>query len=78
MTEDHDMSANPVFHPDQLSDSSLSERVMQLAMSGDTDSFEWHCLDQELQRRLADDYVDRSIPAAPGGRFLPVLVGDVE
>lgn len=68
------MSAKPIFALDQWSHTELTERVVQLALANDTDSFEWHRLDQEVQNRLADDYVDRTSPAAPAGRFRPVLV----
>ena len=68
------MSAIPVFALHQWSHAELTERVVQLTLADDTDSFEWHRLDQEVQARLADDYVDRSAPIAAAGRFRPVLV----
>ena len=72
------MSANPVFALQQWSHAALTERVVELALADMTDSFEWHCLDQEVQSRLADDYVDRSSPVAPAGRFRPILVANID
>ncbi len=72
------MSANPVFSLHQWSDAELAERVVHLALAYQTDSFEWNCLDQEVQNRLADDYADRDAPPAPAGRFRPTLVANIE
>jgi len=72
------MSANPVFSLNLWSHAALTERVVQLALDGDTDSFEWHCLDEEVQSRLAVDYAERDSSAPPAGRFRPVLVTNVE
>ncbi len=72
------MSANPVFKINELTHDELSERVVFLALAGETDSFEWHCLDQEVHRRLAEDYADRDQPAGQPGRFRPVLVVNMD
>lgn len=74
------MSADPVFALHQWSHAQVTERVVELALANDTDSFEWHCLDLEVQSRLADDYIDRnpSAPSAPVGRFRPILVVNIE
>jgi len=71
------MSASPVFGPTQLSDEALSRRIAEMSLEGQTESFEWHCLDQEVQRRLAEDYVDSSAAATAMGRFKPVLVANI-
>lgn len=71
------MSASPVFGPTQMSDEALSKRVVEMSLEGQTDSFEWHCLDEEVQRRLAEDYVDSTAAAAASGRFKPVLVAKI-
>jgi len=72
------MSANPVFALHQWTHDALTQRVVFLALAGETDSFEWHCLDQEVQRRLADGYDDGTRPIGPVGRFRPVLVVNVD
>ncbi|MEO6064802.1 MAG: hypothetical protein ABIP49_03340 [Lysobacterales bacterium] len=74
------MSANPVFALHQWTHAQVTERIVELALADDTDSFEWHCLDREVQNRLANDYVDRNpnAPSPPPGRFRPVLIVNIE
>ncbi len=71
------MSANPAFSHSELNHADLSQRVVELALAGDTESFEWHCLDREVQRRLGDDY-GRTDGDGAVGRFRPVLVSSTD
>ncbi len=68
------MSAKPVFSLNLWSHAELTERVGQLALDDQRDSFEWHCLDQEVLRRLIEDYAERPPSGTPAGGFHPVLV----
>lgn len=67
------MLVNTAPSQSELTHEDLSQRVVELALAGQTDCFEWHCLDQEIQRRLQDDY-GRSDADGAVGRFRPVLV----